>query len=152
MKNKSLIIKLILIGLLLGGLIYYISSKNYATVNLIPDNNEYGLANVIMNVKDDSVSKSGATIVITDKNKIKYVYEEYYKLEKDIDNVWYELKPNSDYYNFNNMGYVVNDDDTLEMNIDWSKTYGNLSSGKYRILKRVYDDGEYHYFSAEFEI
>lgn len=152
MKNKGLIIKLIIIGVLLGCIIYYVSSKNYAVVNLTPDNNEYVLANVIMKVKDDSVSKSGATVIITDKNEVKYVYEEYYKLEKEIDNVWYELKPNDTYYNFNDMGYVVNDDNTLEMNIDWFKTYGNLSSGKYRILKRVYDNGEYNYFGAEFKI
>lgn len=152
MKNKGLIIKLIIVGVLLGCIIFYVSSKNYAVVNLTSDNNEYVLANVVMKVKDDSVSKSGATIIITDKNEVKYVYEEYYKLEKEIDNVWYELKPNDMYYNFNDMGYVVNDDNTLEMNIDWSKTYGNLSSGKYRILKRVYDNGEYNYFSAEFKI
>ena len=45
----------------------------------------------------------------------------------------------------------VIDNNELEMNIDWSKTYGNLTSGKYRIIKRIYD-GEYKYFSVEFDL
>ena len=49
------------------------------------------------------------------------------------------------------MGYLVDDNNELEMDIDWSKTYGNLTSGKYRIIKRIYD-GEYKYFSVEFDL
>ena len=46
------------------------------------------------------------------------------------------------------MGYLVDDNNELEMDIDWSKTYGNLTSGKYRIVKKIYD-GEYKYFSVD---
>ena len=103
-----------------------------------------------MKLKDNTLTKSGTTIIITDNNEIKYTYEEYYKLEKRIDHIWYELKPNSDVF-FNEMGYLVDDNNELEMDIDWSKTYGNLTSGKYRIIKRIYD-GEYKYFSVEFDL
>lgn len=148
--KKELLIKIILIVLIFGGLIYYLNSLNNAKVTLIKDNNEYTLKNVTMNIKENTLTKSGATIIITDNNKVKYTYEEYYKLEKRIDHVWYELKPNSDVL-FNEMGYLVDDNNELEMNIDWSKTYGNLTSGKYRIIKRIYD-GEYKYFSVEFDL
>ena len=103
-----------------------------------------------MNIKENTLTNSGATIIITDNNKVKYTYEEYYKLEKRIDHIWYELKPSGDVL-FNEMGYLVDDNNELEMNIDWSKTYGNLTSGKYRIIKRIYD-GEYKYFSVEFDL
>lgn len=148
--KKELLIKIILIVLIFGGLIYYLNSLNNASVTLIKDNNEYTLKNVTMNIKENTLTKGGATIIITDNNKIKYTYEEYYKLEKRIDHIWYELKPNSDVI-FNEMGYLVDDNNELEMNIDWSKTYGNLTSGKYRIIKRIYD-GEYKYFSVEFDL
>ncbi len=148
--NKELLIKIILIVLIFGGLIYYLNSLNNAKVTLIKDNNEYTLKNVTMNVKENTLTKSGATIIITDDNKIKYTYEEYYKLEKRIDHIWYELKPRGDVL-FDEMGYLVDDNNELEMNIDWSKTYGNLTSGKYRIIKRIYD-GEYKYFSVEFDL
>lgn len=148
--KKELLIKIILIVLIFGGLIYYLNSLNNAKVTLIKDNNEYTLKNVTMNIKENTLTKSGATIIITDNNKVKYTYEEYYKLEKRIDHIWYELKPSGDVL-FNEMGYLVDDNNELEMNIDWSKTYGNLTSGKYRIVKRIYD-GEYKYFSVEFDL
>ena len=148
--KKELLIKIILIVLIFGGLIYYLNSLNNAKVTLIKDNNEYTLEGVTMNIKENTLTKSGATIIITDNNKTKYTYEEYYKLEKRIDHIWYELKPKSDVI-FNEMGYLVDDNNELEMNIDWSKTYGNLTSGKYRIIKRIYD-GEYKYFSVEFDL
>ena len=80
------------------------------------DNEEYKLEGVTMNIKENTLTKGGATIIITDDNKTKYTYEEYYKLEKRIDHIWYELKPNSDVI-FNEMGYLVDDNNELEMNI-----------------------------------
>ena len=47
---------------------------------------------------------------------------------------------------------VVGEDNTLEENIDWSKLYGKLDAGRYRIVKRVYDNNVCKYFVAEFEI
>lgn len=148
--KKELLIKIILIVFTLGGLIYYLNSLNNASVTLTKDNNEYNLKDVTMKLKENTLTNSGATIIITDNNEIKYTYEEYYKLEKRIDHVWYELKPSGDVI-FNEMGYLVDDNNELEMDIDWSKTYGNLTSGKYRIIKRIYD-GEYKYFSVEFDL
>ena len=148
--KKELLIKIILILLIFGGLIYYLNSLNNASVTLNKDNEEYTLEGVTMKLKDNTLTKSGTTIIITDNNEIKYTYEEYYKLEKRIDHILYELKPNSDVF-FNEMGYLVDDNNELEMDIDWSKTYGNLTSGKYRIIKRIYD-GEYKYFSVEFDL
>ena len=148
--KKELLIKIILILLIFGGLIYYLNSLNNASVTLNKDNNEYTLEGVTMKIKDNTLTKSGATIIITDNNKTKYTYEEYYKLEKRIDHIWYELKPSGDVL-FNEMGYLVDDNNELEMNIDWSKSYGNLTSGKYRIIKKIYD-GEYKYFSVEFDL
>ena len=148
--KKELLIKIILIVLIFGGLIYYLDSLNNASVTLNKDNEVYTLEDVTMKLKDNTLTKSGATIIITDNNKTKYTYEEYYKLEKRIDHIWYELKPRGDVL-FNEMGYLVDDNNELEMDIDWSKTYGNLTSGKYRVVKRIYD-GEYKYFSVEFDL
>ena len=150
MKNKVLIIKVLLVVIIFGGLIYYLNSLNNASITLTKDNNEYNLKDVTMKIKENTLTKSGATIIITDNNEIKYTYLQYYKLEKRIDHVWYELKPNDDVF-FNEMGYLVDENNELEMNIDWSKIYGNLTSGKYRIIKRIYD-GEYKYFSVEFDL
>ena len=82
--KKELLIKIILILLIFGGLIYYLNSLNNASVTLNKDNEEYTLEGVSMKLKDNTLTKSGATIIITDDNEIKYTYEEYYKLEKRI--------------------------------------------------------------------
>ncbi len=106
---------------------------------------------VSIKINKSSLTSTRVTIIIEDINKEKYVYGEEFFIEKKENGNWVRLKSNNDNYGFNEMGYLVNDDNKLEMIQDWSKIYGPLDKGEYRLVKNVFDNG-YKYFSVEFKI
>ena len=102
--------------------------------------------NVSISIFD--ISLTGATIRIKDSNKNSYAYGEWYKIEKEVNGKWYDLKTIIDDYGFNEIAYLPNKDNIVEFVIDWEWLYGELSYGSYRILKQVNDK----YISIEFDI
>lgn len=102
--------------------------------------------NVKMDISD--ISHTGATITIKDTNKIPYTYGEFYKIEKEIDGQWHDVKPIITDYGFNDKGYIVDENHEVKFIIDWEWLYGKLPLGSYRILKKVNDQ----YISVEFGI
>lgn len=113
--------------------------------------NVHNIDGVSMKIVEGSLTNSSAVVVIEDLNENKYVYSEEFLIEKKENDKWVKVKTINDNYGFNEMGYLVNEDNKLEMLHDWSKIYGNLGKGKYRLVKSVFDNG-YKYFSVEFEI
>lgn len=93
--------------------------------------------NVSMSISD--ISLTGATITIKDTNKNPYTYGEWYKIEKLVNDKWYELKTNIENYGFNDIGYLPDESNKVKFVIDWENLYGELSLGSYRILKFAND-------------
>lgn len=75
-------------------------------------------------------------------------YDEWYKIEKEENGIWIGLNYNNDYM-FKDIARELDRDGVFETYIDWSKLYGELESGKYRLIKRIYNE-EYQYFYKEF--
>ena len=107
------------------------------------------VANV--SIRISNVSPTGAAVTIQDTNDHPYVYGEWYKIEKESNGKWYEVKTVIDNYGFEDIGYLLAEDSkTRELNfdIDWKWLYGELPAGRYRLLKQV----DQQYISVEFEI
>lgn len=104
------------------------------------------IKNVSIDISD--ISLTGATITIKDTNQNPYTYGEWYKIEKEIDGKWYEVKTIIDDYGFNDIGYLVDENNQVKFVIDWEWLYGKLPLGSYRILKQVNNQ----YISIEFGI
>ena len=102
--------------------------------------------NVSLSITD--VSPSGATVTIRDTNENPYVYGQWYKVEAERDGKWYDIKLLSEYYGFTEEGWIVGESDELNFNVDWSRLYGRLSAGRYRLLKEV----KHQYIAVEFNI
>lgn len=111
------------------------------------------LKDVSMAIKENTLTNTSATVIITDTSSRNNVYGNSYKIEKKENGLWTELKPKNE-MNFTSIGYVVGEDHTLEFNINWEYFYGKLDSGEYRILKDTSEAGEgtNHYITAEFVI
>ena len=122
------------------------NNVSYEPVKLV-----YGVDGVSMKIKEGSLTETKAVVIIEDLNKNKYVYGEEFFLEKKENDNWIRLTPNNYDYGFNEIGYVINEDNKLELIQDWSKIYGVLGKGKYRLVKNVFDNG-YKYFFVEFDI
>ena len=131
---------------------WHFKTDKFTCSNEVEELNE--VENVSLKIKEGTLTKTGATIIITDLNEEKYTYGEYFRIDKKEDNGWQELKPIIKNYAFNSIGYLVNENNQLELNHDWSILYGSLEKGKYRLVKDVYDanNDTRKYFSVEFII
>lgn len=111
------------------------------------------LDGVTMTIKDDTLTNTGATVIIKDTSDRENIYGEAYLIEKYDNNKWIKLTPINDMI-FNYIGYHVNKDNILEFKTNWEYHYGKLKTGKYRIIKSTSESGEgtLHYITAEFTI
>lgn len=110
------------------------------------------IENITMSIKEGTLTKTSATVIIKDISERDNIYGESFTIEK-YDHGWIELESKNDMV-FNSIGYSVGKDNTLELDVKWDYFYGELKSEKYRILKDFSESGEgvRHYISAEFTI
>lgn len=105
------------------------------------------LEGLSMEVKQDSITSSGCTLVINNTNK--YEIPEDYIIQYRNGLVWLNLdtigkKESSD---------KVYKDTNFELKVEWKSLYGSLVKGNYRIVKEVNVNGMIvHYITASFEI
>lgn len=109
------------------------------------------LENVSMKIKAGTLTNASAVVVITDLEDEHYVYGAWFRIDEKVDDNWVELEPIDDDHGFIDLGYLVNEDNTLELKHDWEDLYGKLDAGEYRLVKSVYDQKEM-FFSVEFKI
>ncbi len=102
--------------------------------------------NVSTTISD--ISLTGATITIKDTNESKYLYEEWYVIEKEIDGKMYSIPTKVKDYGFNSKVYTVDENNEVKFVIDWEWLYGELPQGSYRIIKKSHDK----YISIPFSI
>ena len=99
----------------------------------------YDLSDVVsMYIKEGTLTKTSATIVIEENNNdFDITYGEPFTLEKYNynDNKWEELPIICDNCGFVLPAYTVTPGKSLELKQDWSKLYGELPKGVYRIVK-----------------
>lgn len=111
--------------------------------------------NVSMTIKKGTLTKTSATIIITDLNKKTHDYGAPFRIDKKENNSWSEVEKIKD-GNFNLKAYNVDKNNKLEMETNWENIYGELKSGEYRMVKDICanEDNctEKKYFSVEFTI
>ena len=116
------------------------------------------LDGVSMTIEKDTLTRTGATVIISDYGREKNVYGEFYRIDKKENGEWKELKK-AHTQGFNDMAYFTDSDGKLEFKCDWEYMYGKLEKGEYRIVKSAFPnlerevlDEEISYFSVEFTI
>lgn len=124
-------------------------------LKFVTSNNEMNqVFNVSMIIKNVSLTKNGAKIIITDNNENHYSYGMKFRLDVMKNGNWEMLKSTGDGV-FNDMAYHVDKDNKLELNQNWENIYGELKDGNYRLVKAVcVNDGciKSQYFAVEFTI
>ena len=106
---------------------------------------------ISLSIKDGTLSKTGATIIISDISEQENTYGEWFRIDKKTNGFWEELKPIDDNYVFKDIAYRIGENHQLEMNTDWFKLYGELEPGEYRLVKEIYDNA-HTYLAVEFTI
>lgn len=145
MKKKVLLIISLFAIILLTG----------CTNNRIGEKTPYKITNdkITMEVKQGTLTKSSATIIMKNKTKEEYTYGEPYHLEIKHNDSWHilELEPNNDIF-FTMPAYSLKAGESVEKKCEWEHGYGQLKKGTYRIVKDVSNKKEQLYVAAEFTI
>lgn len=160
MKKRNIIITAILILILIGIIIIVkynesqnrMQNENIDTSNYSNDNKteDKTIEKVSIEIKEGTLTKTSATIIITDKNKEPYSYGEWFRIDKKENDKWKEVKIINDNYLFDMISWGVGENGTIERKIDWSELYGELENGEYRLVKKTSENSKY--FSVEFNI
>lgn len=114
---------------------------NHKTVK----NGTHSLENVYLNIKEGTLTNTGATLVIQDRNENPYNYSDYYIIEKKNNGNWEKIRESKN----EEFSWAVNKEGILELNINWGEP---LENGNYRLSKQQYENGQYVYIHTEFEI
>lgn len=108
---------------------------------------------ITMEVKQGTLTKSSATIIMTNKTEEEYTYGEPYHLEIKHNDSWHilELEPNNDLF-FTMPAYSLKAGESVEKEYNWEYGYGKLEKGTYRLVTDFMNEQEKIYAAAEFTI
>lgn len=107
---------------------------------------------VTLTIKKNTLTKTNATLILTnDSNKV-LKYNEEYTIEKRLNKEWHTME--ADFF-VNEPLWELKPHETKEIELNWENSYGKLAKGKYRIIKEVYFENEADkkfYIAKEFTI
>ena len=115
---------------------------------------------VSMSLKAETLTSSGATFVLKNNSDLEYVYGPEYTLEKKEGDDWKSIRTLAgEPLVWNAIGYILNPQEEIEINVDWSLGYGELEVGEYRLVKSTFrevdvpiDESKLLYVYTEFSI
>ena len=161
MKKVIILLCIILaIIIIIVGILYFknnglsfLNSNIENDVNIEDNRNVENASDISMVIKDGTLTPSSATLIIKDNNGQSYSYDRWYRIDKEENGEWKEVQTINDNYSFTSEGYLSNGNNEIEISIDWTDLYGTLENGKYRIVKRIYNNlNKEEYIVAEFTI
>jgi hypothetical protein len=93
---------------------------------------------ILLSIKDNSITPETKeiTLVFKNKSKVEYIYGGVDYLEKEIDGKWYSL-PSKENVQWDMLAYKLKAEAVAESNFSIKTYYGDLTKGKYRIIKEV---------------
>lgn len=94
------------------------------------------LENVKLEVVENSVTKTGLELIITDTSDLQYPWDNNYYLEKKVNESWEKVNPIKEAVS-EVVTYKVDENKQIKQVIDWTETYGTLESGTYRVWKNI---------------
>ena len=157
MKKVIILLCIILaIIIIIVGILYFknnglsfLNSNIENDANIEENGNVENASDSSMVIKDGTLTPSGATVVLTNS----YGYDRWFRIDKEENGEWKEAETINDNYSFTAEGYLTNGNSEVEIPIDWTDLYGTLENGKYRIVKRVFNNlNKEEYVSVEFII
>ena len=157
MKKVIILLCIILaIIIIIVGILYFknnglsfLNSNIKNDVNIEENGDVENASDISMVIKDGTLTPSGATVVLTNS----YGYDRWFRIDKEENGEWKEAETINDNYSFTAEAYLTNGNSEVEIPIDWTDLYGTLENGKYRIVKRVFNNlNREEYVSVEFNI
>ena len=106
---------------------------------------------VIMTIKEGTLTNKSATIVLTNNSDKNFQYGDPYEIEIKKNGEWHKI--NIELY-FNMPAFQLSAKESKEIELDWENGYGKLANGTYRIIKEIdyeYEEEKYETFNVAVE-
>ena len=149
---KKAILAALVCGFILLGLTGCSINKNEFEIGKESDV-EIASKGVSLSIKEDTLTNTGATLVLKNDTDVDVQYGNPYEIEIKEDGEWKKINVE---LSFTLPAFLLNANESAEIELNWANGYGKLASGVYRIIKsiNVKEGGEYKsfYVSAEFTI
>ena len=125
MKNKFLII-FILVLIIISGVIYFVINNREQTYEV---EQEIYSEIAVIRIKDETLTNKNVTILIENKSEGPIGYDEWYRIDKEIDGEWVGITPKNEDYIFDGVAYLIDSGKEIEEKIDWtdSVSYTHLT-------------------------
>ena len=93
---------------------------------------------VSMSAEKESISAEGLTLDITNDTKDVLVFEEEYIIEKRTQGQWYKLPSQTIAGDWEEEPVIIDPETSVKQAcfVTWLDSYGRLSAGEYRLLKK----------------
>lgn len=104
--------------------------------------------NVSIEIKKGTLTRQGATIVLTNNSELPIGYDEWFRVDKKQDDKWVKAEMINKDYIFDEIKTIMQGRKSVEKEINWSEIYGTLCNGQYRFVWKF--DGKY--IATEFTI
>lgn len=121
---------------------------------------ERTIEKVRMEIKEGTLTNAGATVAIYDDNEYHFAYHEQFSIERKENNQRKEVPyfiPEDNESGvlplFDMIGVKPKEENPIEMEQNWTRIYGELPQGEYRLIKSVSTyNGDQQPFYVEFTI
>ena len=80
---------------------------------------------ITRSIKTETITSSCAVIIVTNRTNVKFGYTMWFSIEKKVNNEWLEIS-NKDINNIDFESVFIMPNKSVEIKLDWSKSYGNL--------------------------
>ena len=158
-KTSLIIISIIIIISLFIYIMLIFNSRNKSNLitNNINNNKEMGnitndisIANISIEILENTVTKTGVTILVKNLSETNYNWDKYFRVQKKVEKGWQDVETKAN-VDFTEESIISNNKQFTE-NLEWNILYGELQTGIYRIVKRAYNNGYIEVYSNAFEI
>ena len=92
---------------------------------------------VSLTLTPGTLSPTGGEFVLYNESEESFSYTGYYYLDMLTDEGWGYMKPTGDSLIFTLIIQELNMFDFYTMNYDWSRAFGELPAGEYRLIKKI---------------
>ena len=150
---KKMVFVILLCGVLILTITCCVKSNNKLDIG--NKSNVKALKNdVIMTIKDGTLTNKSVTLVLTNNSDKKIQYGSSYEIEIKKNDEWHKINAE---LNFTLQLFILESKKKNEFELNFEDGYGKLPSGTYRVIKKIdkeKKDGVFDsfYVAAEFTI
>ena len=150
---KKMVFVILLCGVLILTMTGCVKTKNKLDIG--NKSNIKALKNdVIMTIKDGTLTNKSVTLVLTNNSDKKIQYGSSYEIEIKKNDEWHKINAK---LNFTLQLFILESKEKNEFELNFEDGYGKLPPGTYRVIKKIdkeKEDGVFDsfYVAAEFTI